>query len=55
MKVPSRTGNPMEGKGDAHQVNSWIMKENGLMMFRKGRAKKLGLMELNILDNIKMA
>ena len=31
------------------------MKENGLMMFRKGRAKKLGLMELNILDNIKMA
>ena len=30
------------------------MKENGLMMFRKGRAKKLGLMELNILDNIKI-
>jgi len=29
-------------------------KENGLMMFRKDREKKLGQMELNTLDNIKM-
>ena len=31
------------------------MKENGLMMSKKDREKKLGQMEPNILDNIKMA
>jgi hypothetical protein len=30
------------------------MKGNGLTMFRKDREKKLGQMELNTLDNIKM-
>ena len=30
------------------------MKENGLMMSKKDREKKLGQMEPNILDNIKM-
>lgn len=29
-------------------------KENGLMMFKKDREKRLGQMELNTLDNIKM-
>ena len=29
-------------------------KENGLTMFRKDRVKKLGQMELNTLDNIRM-